>query len=150
MESNNSNKNESLGLTLNKKTMLTITAVLLVILAFIGFLTQVMPRGEYEITNTDGHEAIVDGTYKVLDDYKMPIWKIFLSPILCFGSSQAGTGLAIILIIVLIGGSFLILDKCGVLKYIMATLIERYSHKKYRLMAIVIFVCMLWSKQSGI
>ncbi len=150
MGSSNSNKNESLGLTLNKKTMLTITAVLLVILAFIGFLTQVMPRGEYEITTTDGHEAIVDGTYKVLEDYKMPIWKIILSPILCFGSAQAGTGLAIILIIVLIGGSFLILDKCGVLKYIMATLIERYSHKKYRLMAVVIFVCMLLSSTAGI
>lgn len=150
MESKNPNNNESLGLTLNKKTMVTITAVLLVILAFIGFLTQIMPRGEYEITTVDGHEAIVDGTYEVLEDYKMPIWKIILSPILCFGSAQAGTGLAIILIIVLIGGSFLILDKCGVLKYIMATLIKRYSHKKYTLMATVIFVCMLLSSTAGI
>lgn len=147
---NKANENNSLGLTLNKKTMLTITAVLLVILAFIGFLTQVMPRGEYQITTIDGHDAIVDGTYTVLEDYKMPVWKILLSPILCFGSSQATTGLAIILIIVLIGGSFLILDKCGILKYIMATLIKRYSHKKYRLMATVIFVCMLLSSTAGI
>ena len=150
MENKNSNKNESLGLSLNKKTMVTISLVLLIVLAFIGVLTQVMPRGEYEISTVDGHDAIVDGTYTVLEDYKMPIWKIILSPILCFGSAQAGTGIAIILIIVLIGGSFLILDKCGVLKYIMATLINRYSHKKYLLMATVLFVCMLLSSTAGI
>ena len=76
------NKNESLGLSLNKKTMATISVVLIVILAFIGFLTQTLPRGEYQIINQDGHEAIVDGTYEVLEDYNMPIWKIILSPIL--------------------------------------------------------------------
>ncbi len=146
----NSNKNDSLGLSLNKKTMATISVVLLIILAFIGVLTQTLPRGEYRIINQGGHETIVDGTYEVLEDYKMPIWKIILSPILCLGSSYAGTGVAIIGIIILIGGSFLILDKCGILKYIMATLIKKFSHKKYTLMATVIFICMLLSSTAGI
>ncbi len=146
----NSNNSNSLGLSLNKKTMATISVVLLLVLMFIGVLTQIIPRGEYEIINQDGHEAIVDGTYTVSEDYKMPIWKIILSPILCLGSSHAGTGIAIIAIIILIGGSFLILDKCGILKYIMATLIKKYSDKKYLLMAVVLFVCMLLSSTAGI
>lgn len=146
----NKNKSNSLGLSLNKKTMATISLVLMVILAFIGILTQTLPRGEYQIISNDGHEAIVDGTYTVLEDYKMPIWKIILSPILCLASSYAGTGIAIIAIIVLIGGAFLILDKCGILKYIMATLIKKFSNKKYTLMAIVIFVCMLLSSTAGV
>ncbi len=146
---NKSNSN-SLGLSLDKKTMATISIVLLLVLIFIGILTQVIPRGEYEIINQDGHESIVDGTYTVLNDYKMPIWKILLSPVLCLGSAHASTGIAIIAIIILIGGSFLILDKCGILKYIMATLIERYSSKKYVLMATVLFVCMLLSSTAGI
>ncbi len=149
-KTNKPSQNDSLGLTLNKKTMATITLVLAAVLVFIGALTQLLPRGEYEIATVNGHEAIVDGTYHLLDDYKMPIWKIALSPILCLTSSQASTGIAIILIIVLIGGAFLILDKCGALKYIMATLIKRYSHKKYTLMAVVIFVCMLLSSTAGI
>lgn len=146
----NANKNDSLGLSLNKKTMAMISLVLVVILAFIGFLTQTLPRGEYQIIDQDGHEAIVDGTYTVLEDYKMPLWKIILSPILCLGSSYAGTGVAIIGIIVLIGGAFLILDKCGILKYIMATLIKKYSNKKYTLMATVLFVCMALSSTAGV
>ncbi len=148
--SNKSNNSNSLGLSLNKKTMATISVVLMLVLLFIGVLTQVIPRGEYEIVNQDGHEAIVDGTYTVSEDYKMPVWKILFSPILCLGSAHAGTGLAIIAIIVLIGGSFLILDKCGILKYIMATLIKKYSDKKYVLMATVLFVCMLLSSTAGI
>lgn len=146
----NKNKNDSLGLSLNKKTMAMISLVLVAILAFIGFLTQTLPRGEYQIIDQDGHEAIVDGTYTVLEDYKMPLWKIILSPILCLGSSYAGTGVAIIGIIVLIGGAFLILDKCGILKYIMATLIKKYSNKKYTLMAAVLFVCMALSSTAGV
>jgi uncharacterized ion transporter superfamily protein YfcC len=144
------NKNIDMGLQLNKKTMIALTLVLVVILTFIGVLTQVMPRGEYEVAVQNGHEVIVDGTYTLLEDYKMPIWKIVLSPILCFASSQAGTGITIILMIVLIGGSFLILDTCGILKYIMATLIKKFSHKKYLLMAVVVFVCMLLSSTAGI
>lgn len=144
------NKSIDMGLQLNKKTMIALTLVLLAVLAFIGVLTQTMPRGEYEVAVQNGHEVIVDGTYTLLEDYKMPVWKIVLSPILCFASSQAATGITIILMIVLIGGSFLILDKCGILKYIMATLIKKFSHKKYTLMAVVIFVCMLLSSTAGI
>ncbi len=144
------NNSIDMGLQLNKKTMIALTLVLLAVLAFIGVLTQTMPRGEYEVAVQNGHEVIVDGTYTLLEDYKMPVWKIVLSPILCFASSQAATGITIILMIVLIGGSFLILDKCGILKYIMATLIKKFSHKKYTLMAVVIFVCMLLSSTAGI
>ena len=38
--------------------------------------------------------------------------------------------------VVLIGGAFLILDKCGVMKYMMASLIKKFSKRKYTLMAI--------------
>ena len=145
----NEKKEAELGLSLNKKTMLAITLVLVAILVFVGVLTQVLPRGEYEVTQIDGHESIVNGTYHELD-YRMPIWKIVLSPLLCFTSSQATTGIAIILIIILIGGSFLILDKVGVLRYIMASLIRKFNDRKYLLMAIVLFVCMALASTAGI
>ena len=149
-ETKTTQKNDAeLGLSLNKKTMLAITLVLVAILVFVGVLTQVLQRGEYDMTTIDGHEAIVNGTYHEMD-YKMEIWKIALSPILCFTSSQATTGIAIILIIFFIGGSFLILDKVGVLQYIMASLIHRFQNRKYLLMAIVIFVCMALSSTAGI
>ena len=143
-------ENKALGISLDKKTVIAISAALVLIMALVGVMTQVLPRGEYQVIEKDGYEQIVDGTYTELKDYKMPIWKIFLAPILCFTSSYAGTGILIIVMVVLIGGAFLILDKCGVLKYIMAVLISKFSKRKYTLMAIIIFCCMALSSVAGI
>lgn len=140
---------EELGLTLNKKTLFAIFAVLAAIWIFVGVLTQVLPRGEYATEMIDGHESIVNGTYTTID-FKIPIWKIVLSPILCFSGNYALTGGAIILMIVLVGGSFLVFDKCGILQYILARLIKKFGSRKYLLMAILCFSCMALSSLSGI
>ncbi len=138
---------EGMGLKLNKKTMLAIALVLLIVLAFAGVMTQVLPRGEFQ-RNDSGQ--VIGGTYAVNGDYVIPIWKILLSPILCFSSSEAMTGAAIIMFIVLIGGSFLILDKCGILKYIMAYLVDKFGKRKYTLLAVMVLALMALSSVTGI
>ena len=92
---------------------------------------------------------IIDGTYHKID-YRLPIWKIPASLILVFGSDNVTTGIAIIVFIVLIGGTFLILDERGILKYIMAVIIKKFEKKKYLLLCIMIFVCMFLSSTAGI
>ena len=139
-------ENKQSGLSINKKTVAVICIFLVAIMAFAGMLTQVLPRGMYE-TNPDG--TIINGTYTEIED-KLPIWKIALAPILVFGTETALTGVGIILIITLIGGTFLILDKCNVLKYIMATIINKFGSKKYILLNVMIFACMFLSSTAGI
>ena len=134
------------GINLNKKTILVICILLAAIMAFAGVLTQTMPRGVYEY-DADGN--IINGTYTPIDE-KMPIWKIFLAPLLVFTTSNALTGVAIILFITIIGGTFLILDKCGILKYIMAVIIDKFGSKKYLLLNMMILACMILSSTAGI
>ncbi len=141
-----SNEKVQSGITLNKKTVILICVLLAAIMAFAGVLTQVMPRGIYEY---DEAGNIINGTYTPIDE-KMPIWKIFLAPILVFTTSNALTGVAIILFITIIGGTFLILDKCGILKYIMALIIKKFGKRKYLLLNIMILACMLLSSTAGI
>lgn len=139
-------ENKQSGISINKKTVVLICILLAAIMAFAGILTQVLPRGVYE-TNPDG--TIINGTYTQIED-KLPIWKIILAPILVFGTDTALTGVGIILMITLIGGTFLILDKCSVLKYIMATIIRKFGKRKYLLLNAMILVCMLLSSTAGI
>lgn len=139
-------ENKQSGISINKKTVVLISILLVAIMAFAGILTQVLPRGIYE-TNPDG--TIINGTYTQIED-KLPIWKIVLAPILVFGTETALTGVGIILMITLIGGTFLILDKCNVLKYIMATIINKFGSKKYILLNVMIFACMFLSSTAGI
>ena len=142
----NNTETKQSGISINKKTIVLICILLAAIMAFAGLLTQVLPRGYYE-TNPDG--TIINGTYTQIED-KMPIWKIILAPILVFSTDTALTGVGIILMITLIGGTFLILDKCSVLKYIMAVIIQKFGKRKYLLLNAMILVCMLLSSTAGI
>lgn len=142
----NNTETKQSGISINKKTIILICVLLVAIMAFAGALTQILPRGIYE-TNPDG--TIINGTYIEIED-KMPIWKIILAPILVFGTDTALTGVGIILMITLIGGTFLILDKCNVLKYIMAVIINKFGKRKYLLLNMMILICMILSSTAGI
>lgn len=135
------------GLHIDKKTILSIFIVLAAILVFVGILTQTVPRGEYRM---DTNGSIIDGTYEQIDDYKMPIWKIVASPVLAFTNSNAFTGAAILAILILVGGTFLILDKIGVLKYMMATIVNKFKDRRYALIAVMVLVGMILSSTAGL
>ena len=140
------------GLKLNPKTVLFITSAILIIMVFAGIMTQVIPRGEY-LTDESGTIIAVDqfgnSTYREID-FRLPFWKTFTAPFEVFTSSDAVTGIAIILFIILIGGTFLILDKSGVLSYIMSSVVGKFSDKKYFLLPIVIFIMMALASIVGI
>lgn len=151
-ESPESNAQNGQGLKLDKKTVLFITSIILAIMVLVGVLTQVVPRGEY-LKDENGSIIAVDengnSTYHELD-FRLPFYKTFTAPIEVFTSSDAMTGVAILLFIILIGGTFLVLDKSGVLKYIMTSVVHRFSEKKYILLPIVILIMMLLSSIVGI
>ncbi len=134
------------GLKLNVKTIIGVCVILAVIMVLAGVLTQTVPRGVYDV-NEEG--MIIDGTYHEID-FKLPVWKVIASPILVFGSENIVTGVAIVLFIVLLGGTFLILDERNIMKYIMSVIINKFSDKKYILLCSVIFVFMALSSIAGV
>lgn len=145
------------GLHIDKKTIVSITAILLAVYIFAGVLTQLLPRGEYNtfIDESTGKASITsESVYSPLEDYTMPLWKIVAAPVMVFVDSATRdtgmTGILIIAFIVLMGGTFLLLDRCGVLKYLVAVVIKKFSHKKYLLMAVLSFFCMVLASTAGI
>ena len=143
----NENKKPSEGLNIDKKTLFGIAALLFVILVFVGALTQFLPRGEFQV---DENGSVIAGTYQVNEEYKLPLWKVAASPVLAFTSSNASVGLAIIAIIVLVGGTFLILDRIGVLKYMMASIVNRFESRRFMLIAVMVLFGMFLSSTAGV
>lgn len=144
------NKIES-GIKIEKKTVVGISVLLFCIMIFAGILTQVVPTGVYDV---DADGTIINGTYHEIDRSEVgySFWRVFISPIETFinATGDALTGVAIILVIILIGGTFLVLDRSGVLKYMMSVIVNKFSKRKYSLLAIMIFACMLLSSFAGI
>jgi uncharacterized ion transporter superfamily protein YfcC len=135
------------GLNIDKKTLFGIAGLLLVILVIVGALTQFLPRGEFQV---DENGSVIAGTYTQHPEFKLPLWKIAAAPFLAFTSGKASVGLAIIAIIVLVGGTFLILDRIGVLKYMMAVIVNKFENRRFMLIAVMVLFGMFLSSTAGV
>ena len=150
-------KKNNEGLQINKKTVVGITAVLLAVWILAGVLTQVVPRGEFTTvydTETGKEEITTDSVYVPIEDYRIPVWKIIAAPVMVFVDSETRdtgmTGILIVVFIVLMGGTFLLLDRAGVLQYIVAAAIKRFARRKYLLLAVLVFFFMALASTAGI
>lgn len=104
---------EEKGLDIGVKSFVTATVVIFVLMVFTYALTFVIPGGE------------------------IPFWKWALSPILVLGAKDNVSLIAVILFLLVIGGVFNCLDKCGLMKYMLDKLTNRFSKKRYQLLALV-------------
>ncbi len=142
------------GIRLNIKTVLMISILAVVLVIAAGVLSHVIPQGAYTASQIVDNVEIFDPDSYVqfTDQEPLAWWKILLSPILALNPANDYflTGIIIVVFIVVIGGTFLIVDECGVLKYIMGVVVEKFSNKKYFLLALIVFICMLLSSTAGI
>lgn len=145
------------GIQINKKTIFSMTAILLAVWIFAGILTHVVPRGEYSTfvdAETGKASITTESEYSPLEGYKMPIWKIIAAPVMVFFDSETRdtgtTGILIIVFIILMGGTFLLIERAGVLKYLVAVIIRKFEKKKYLLLALVVFAFMFIASTAGI
>lgn len=67
----------------------------------------------------------------------IPFWKWLLSPVLVLGSAQGGTLIAVMIFLLVIGGTFNALDRSGTMDYMLRKIVNAAGDKKYLLLALV-------------
>ena len=108
------NKNtENTGLNISIKSFITAIVVIFLLMAATYGLTFIIPGGS------------------------IPFWKWALSPILVLGAEGNVSLIAVIIFLLVIGGVFNCLDKCGLMKYMLDTITYRFGREKYKLLALV-------------
>ncbi len=107
------NTTEKKGLNISVKSFITAIAVLFVLMIMTYVLTFIVPGG------------------------KIPFWKWALSPVLVLGGDDNVSLIAVIAFLLVIGGVFNCLDKCGLMKYMLDKITYRYGKEKYKLLALV-------------
>ena len=139
------------GLNIGVKTFVSTIILLLCILIFVGILTHIIPQGTYEYVIEDGREVVVPGSFTELKDADpLPVWRWFTAPFEVLGTERALTAIMIMIFILFIGGSFLVLEKSGILNYLIFSIIEKFGTRKYLLLAVITFACMLLGSTMGI
>ena len=117
--------NEKKGLNISVKSFISAIAVILVLMILTYGLTFVVPGGG------------------------IPFWKWALSPILVLGAEGNVSLIAVIVFLLVIGGIFNCLDKCGLMQYMLDTITNKFGKDRYKLLALVTLFFMAMGSMIG-
>ena len=108
-----SKQSENTGLNISVKSFITAIVVIFILMLGTYGLTFIIPGGS------------------------IPFWKWALSPILVLGAEGNVSLIAVIIFLLVIGGIFTCLDKCGIMKYMLDSITHRFGKERYKLLALV-------------
>lgn len=142
--------NEKGGLNIGVKSFITAIIVIFALMIAAYVLTLVIPGGTYErIEDASGNTVInTDGGFSYREG-GIPFWKWLLSPILVLGASGSGALIAVIAFLLVIGGVFNSLERCGLIKYMLDRIAHRFGGVRYRLMAFTVLFFMALGSLVG-
>ena len=135
--------NQKKGLDINAASFITAMIIIFALMCGTYLLTFVVPSGEYaRIVDANGDIVLDTESGFQYVEGGMSFWKWILSPFLVLVAEGSGTILAVIAFLLVIGGVFNGLDKCGLMQYMLDKIVDRFGASKYRLMAMIIFFFM--------
>ena len=138
------------GLNISAKSFVLAIIIIFLLMAITYALTFIIPGGEYARIIDDKGNSVLDteSGYQTLEA-GIPFWKWILSPILVLGAEGSGALIAVIVFLLVIGGVFNALNECGLMNYMLQTLVGKYGNVRYRLMAVLIFFFMAMGSLVG-
>ena len=104
---------EQKGLHISAKSFVTAILVIFVLMILTYGLTFIVPGGG------------------------IPFWKWALSPVLVLASDDNVSLIAVLVFLLVIGGVFNCLDKCGLMQYMLDKITARFGKERYKLLALV-------------
>ena len=145
-----SNSNDKKGLSISTASFITATVLIFVLMVLTYIMTFMVPGGEYaRVLDENGNQIIdIAGGFTYIEG-GIPFWKWLLSPILVLGAEGNGSLIAVIIFLLVLGGVFNSLDRCGLMKYMLHKITACFAKHKYRLMAYVVLFFMMMGSFIG-
>ena len=143
-------KEEKKGLNISTRSFITAIVIIFILMVLTYVLTFMIPGGEFaRVEDANGNMVIDTSKGFAYIDGGIPFWKWILSPVLVLGAEGSGSLIAVIAFLLVIGGVFNSLDKCGLMKYMLDKITYKFGKNRYQLMALVIFFFMAMGSFIG-
>ena len=141
---------KSKGLDISVKSFITAILIIFALMVLTYILTFIIPGGEYaRIADENGNMIIdPDGQFRNIQG-GLPFLKWICSPVLVLAADGGGTILAVIAFLLIVGGAFNCLDKCGLMGYMLQKIVHKYGEVRYRLMGVIVLFFMLLGSFIG-
>jgi len=138
------------GVQISQRAFIQSLAILLVLMVLAGILTRVVPAGSYARVVQNGRTVIDPQSYQAMPRPDYAIWRWFVAPLELLAGPDNVTIIVIIIFLMMVGVSFGVLDKSGILRVAIARLVKRFGGRKYALLLAIIFFFMLIGAFFGI
>lgn len=153
------------------KSFIAVLIILFAVLVFVGVLTYVIPAGRYTIyttdiskmgepffeytTNDSLNKQIVIDSFRIISDAenttRLPIYRWLTAPIeALFLGSNSSNALMIIALLLVLGGTFKVLEESGGLVSLVRVIMKKLSSKRFAVIWVVTAVIMILSAVFGL
>ena len=143
------NRHEEASLKIGKRTFIIAFVILFMLILTVGILTQVIPTGSFNREIVDGREVIIEGSYQLTDQAKLPVYRWFTAPVEVLGSADSMVVIVIIFFLLAVSMAFSLLEKSDIMSLFISKIVRRFSKMKYLLMALIVFFFMLLGAVLG-
>lgn len=137
------------SLKIGKRTFLIAFFILLALMVTVGVLTRVIPTGSYDRQMVDGKEVLLQGSFHWTSTDRLPVYRWFTAPFEVVASADGAVILVIIFFLLAVSMAFSLLEKSDILSLLILWVVRRFAGKKYRLMAVIVFLFMLMGAVLG-
>ena len=145
----NNEKELNSGLKFGVKNFITICAILFSIMICVGILTFVIPAGKY-LTDENGN--VIPNSFSFIESTtRLPVWRWLTAPIeaLLIGSGNVNV-IQIIAVLLVLGGTFKVLDKAGLLVAIVHSVVNKFYGRRYLLIWVLTLLMMVLASCFGL
>lgn len=145
----NNEKELNSNLKFGVKSFITICSILLGIMIFVGVLTYVVPAGKYL---TDDNGNVIPNSFSFIESTtRLPVWRWLTAPFeaLIFGSGNFNV-IQLIAVLLVLGGTFKVLDKAGLLVAVVHSVVNKFYKRRYLLIWVITLIMMLLASCFGL
>ena len=138
--------NKSL-IQISKRSFLSVIVILTLLILISYVLALFIPQGNFLRDSTG---QIIGPYVEATQPLHLPFWKVILSPLFVFFSSDGISILMIALFLVILGGAFEVMQSVQGIQVLLHRLVKRFASKKYMLLRIVTLFFMAFGAFFGI
>ncbi len=131
---------------INFKSFISVTILLLCVLALCGIITLFIPQGSF-LRADDG--TLIVGSYTRGEVKGIAFWRVLTAPVRVFVSEDALTVIMISVFLLIMSGVFNLIEKTGGIKVTVSRLLKKFSGKRKTVVCVCVFVFMLFGSFFG-
>ena len=138
------------GAQISTRAFLQSVIILFVLMMLAGLMTRLLPAGSYARITIADRQVIDPQSFQPVEKPAYPAWRWFTAPVEVLWGPDAVIIITIIVFLLMVGVSFAVLDKTGILAAAVQRLVQAFGGRKYLLLLLISFFFMLLGAFFGI